>query len=376
MRGVFGADGLPGSERRLRLVIGRVRDAMMQEGLVVCRNDGRIAYVNDNVCEMLARKREEMLDRSGASFLGDMHARALLTTVHRDAKSASEWHHAELRTKDGRSIVVHAAIYRVEDRGGHYAGCFIVLTDVTARVRAEAAVRRSESDLRLLSAQLLSAQELERQRIARELHDSIGQAMGGLKYELENYAARVAASGSSEADTLHQLVGKMQSVVDEVRRIAMNLRPSTLDDLGILPTLGWFCREFRAVYGEYNVVTVVDVSEEEIADPVKTAIYRIVQEAFNNVVTHARARHISLEMKSKDGQVELCIRDDGVGFDPSKFASTDEKARGLGMASMRERAEGTGGKFRLESLSGHGTTLTVTWPCRGAVERYAAAPQW
>jgi signal transduction histidine kinase len=151
----------------------------------------------------------------------------------------------------------------------------------------------------------------------------------------------------------------MQSVIDEVRRISMNLRPSTLDDLGILPTLGWFMREFSATYGQIELNTLVDVEEEEIAAPLKTAIYRIVQEAFHNVVTHSGARRVSLVLRRRERQLELQVQDDGAGC----VARVGSKERGgLGLATMRERAEVTGGRFSLRSEPGNGTIVAVSWP--------------
>jgi signal transduction histidine kinase len=212
--------------------------------------------------------------------------------------------------------------------------------------------------MRLLSAQLVAAQELERQRIARELHDSVGQALGGMKFGLESCEAQLGA-GKDVRRTLRQLAGSMQGVIDEVRRISMDLRPSTLDDLGILPTLGWFMREFSAIYGQIELNTLVDVEEYEIAAPLKTAIYRIVQEAFNNVVTHSGARRVSLVLRRRERKLELQVQDDGAGFD----ATARGKGRGgLGLATMRERAEVTGGRFSLRSAAGTGSTVAVSWP--------------
>jgi signal transduction histidine kinase len=297
--------------------------------------------------------------KPASKYFGPLYGRSLLA----DPALPADRYEVRLAKKGGDALVVQVSAQRVETEEGRHLGCFAVLMDITARANAEAALRRSESDLRLLSAQLLSAQELERQRIARELHDGIGQAMGGIKFSLESCAQSMAAGASpAHAERLRELAAKMQGVVEEVRRISMNLRPSTLDDLGILPTLGWFCREFQAVYGQFHVETMVDVLEDAIAPQVKTAIYRIVQEAFNNVVVHSRARNISLDLTIEDGLIELRIQDDGSGFEPKRFASTDDKARGLGLASMRERAEATGGRFRLVSERGRGTRIHARWP--------------
>jgi signal transduction histidine kinase len=219
--------------------------------------------------------------------------------------------------------------------------------------------------VRLLSAQFMAAQELERRRIALELHDGIGQALGGVKFGLESCEALIASGASgAAAQKIAGLVARIQSVVEEVRRISMNLRPSTLDDLGILPTLGWFAREFRAIYQQPHLATLVDVSEDEIAVPIKTAIYRIVQEACNNVVTHSMARKVSLILRRYRSHIELQVHDDGAGFDPAGFTVADDSGRGLGLASMRERAEVTGGRFSLHSQASQGTTVRVVWPRR------------
>jgi signal transduction histidine kinase len=151
-------------------------------------------------------------------------------------------------------------------------------------------------------------------------------------------------------------------MIEEVRRIAMNLRPSTLDDLGILPTLGWFCREFRGLHPQLAVAAIVEVREEEIADALKTALYRIVQEAFNNVVTHAGARNISLSLQRVDHHIRLRIADDGKGFDEQALARLDGNAGGLGLASMRQRVESAGGRFSIGSKPGEGTTIVAVWP--------------
>ena len=264
-------------------------------------------------------------------------------------------HEIELRTKAERPLVLEVCSERIEASDGTLLGVLSVMLDITSRANA---LRHSESEMRLLSAQLMAAQELERQRIARELHDSIGQALGGVKFGLESCEAQLDA-GEPLAHTLHQLAARMQGVMDEVRRISMNLRPSTLDDLGILPTLGWFMREFSAIYRQIELKTLVDVDEEEIAAPLKTAIYRIVQEAFNNVVAHSGARRVSLVLRRRERKLELQVQDDGAGFDPG---ARRKPRGGLGLATMRERAEVTGGRFSLRSEACGGTTVAVSWP--------------
>jgi PAS domain S-box-containing protein len=338
------------SDRKLRLVLGRLSEAML-EGIVLFGGRGEITYANDNLCRMLGRTRGELVGQAGADFFQGIHWPS-------HGARPGERYETELRTKAGRAIVVEVCNERIEAGDGTLAGSLAVMIDITARANA---LRQSESEVRLLSAQFVAAQELERQRIARELHDGIGQALGGVKFALEGCEAQIAGGcGEAAKQTLRVLSSRMQEVIDEVRRVSMNLRPSTLDDLGILPTLGWFTREFRAIYTpQVKLDTIVEVGEEEIAVPVKTAIYRIVQEAFNNVVTHSGARRVALALRRRGGQIELQVQDDGAGFDAAARA---EERSGLGLATMRERAEVTGGRFALRSEKGRGTTVSVIWP--------------
>ena len=347
LRGLLGGETAGAANRRLKLVLGRLSEAML-EGIALFNREREVVYVNEAACQMLGCTRDELIGKRAQPYFGEIGARA------RRARSGGRYE-VELRTKADRPLVLEVCSERIEASDGSLLGVLSVMLDITARAHA---LRQSESEMRLLSAELVAAQELERQRIARELHDSVGQALGGLKFGLESCEAQLG-QGEPLAHSLRQLAGRMQEVIEEVRRISMNLRPSTLDDLGILPTLGWFMREFSAIYRQVELRTLVDVDEEQIAAPLKTAIYRIVQEAFNNVVTHSRARRVSLVLRRRERRLELQIQDDGAGFDPG--ARRRERS-GLGLATMRERAEVTGGRFVLRSEAGRGTTVSVSWP--------------
>jgi len=362
MRGLLQQQGPAVSERQVDLLLAWLSGSTL-EGLVLCNRSAHVLYVNDSLCQMLGRARAELIGRSAAQYFGDMYARFLEAMAQSGGASPFDRYETELRRPTGEALVVRVSTQRIDGADGEHLGCFALVMDISARAKTEAALRQSESELRLLSAQLLAAQELERQRIARELHDEIGQALGGIKFSLETCEALVT-SGSAPAavGALQRLSHKIQSVVEEVRRIAMDLRPSMLDDLGILPTLGWFTREFKNLYTHLTLETLVDVCEQDITAPVKTAIYRIAQEACNNVVTHSQAHKLSLILRRSGNRVELVVHDDGIGFDPAEFAAVDKAGRGLGLASIRERAEMTGGKLRLDSAPGRGTTIQVRWP--------------
>lgn len=344
-------------EQGLNLTLGLVSDAFF-EGLALFNRDGCIAYANVTLCRLLGRQRGELVGRPARAIFGARNARTLLGMDSRTGR-----HEMKLSVARGRPRFVRVAVQRIGTGDGEEVGCFAVLMDITARAEAEAALRRSESDLRLLSAQLLAAQELERRRIAHELHDGIGQSLGGLKCTLEACEALIAKGAVEEAaQRLRRSGERVRTMCEEVRRIAMGLRPSTLDDLGILATLGWLAREFRSEHAHIDLEARIDVHEDEIPPPAKTAIYRIAQEALNNVVSHARARHVGLWLQREPSRVELLVRDDGVGFEPARYAAVDGNGRGLGLASMRERAEASGGRLQLRSAPGGGTEIRVVWP--------------
>ena len=362
MHGLLLADRAGVSKREVELLPARLIDAML-EGVAICDRAHLIVYVNHRLCHMLGRSAGELVGKPAWSLFGEDYPRSVMAAGDAEGGCSSSPYEAELFSKDGARIVVEIATQRIERECGLCLGSFALLTDITLRANTQRALQRSESDLRLLSAQLWKTQELERQRIARELHDGIGQSLGGIKFSLESCCALIEAGNANAALVgVQQQTRKIRDLVEEVRRIAMDLRPSTLDDLGILATIGWFSREFRSIYGQVRLETTVDAMEDEIVPPLKTAIYRIIQEATNNVVTHSGARNIWLTMKSVGQHIELRIADDGSGFNPGKFSVPDENARGLGLASMRERAEATGGRLRIESQDGRGTAVVATWP--------------
>ena len=234
---------------------------------------------------------------------------------------------------------------------------------IRERERAEEDLRDSEKALRLLSTQLLTAQEDERKRISRELHDTIGQSLSAVKFTVENVLQELGEEGSVKGvRTLESTVRMVQEAVEEVRRIQKNLRPPTLDDLGLLATISWFCREFEGVYSDIRIEREVDLEEESVPDPLKIVIYRVMQEALNNVTKHSRAKAVRLALRKNDGRIEIEIRDNGVGFDPKEVFSRNESERGLGLFSMKERTELSEGRFSVEAARDEGTKILASWP--------------
>ncbi|MBP1698530.1 MAG: putative two component system sensor histidine kinase, partial [Deltaproteobacteria bacterium] len=212
-------------------------------------------------------------------------------------------------------------------------------------------------------SQLLTAQESERKRIALELHDGIGQMLTAIKFKVESLLQeKGTGKARAKEKSFEAIIPMVRESVEEVRRMQMDLRPSTLDDLGVLATLGWFCREYQKIYSHIRIEKEVGLKEDEVSTPLKVVLYRMTQEAMNNVAKHSQADLIHLSLRRRENEIELVIRDNGMGFDLEKILSLKGFKGGLGLSSMRERAELSGGKFMIESTQGKGTTVRASWP--------------
>ncbi|MGO9021215.1 MAG: response regulator [Syntrophobacteraceae bacterium] len=220
-------------------------------------------------------------------------------------------------------------------------------------------LKESREGLKLLASQLIRAQEDERKRIAREMHDSIGSSLSAVKFCVENATAQLTEHPGVR-ESFIMLSKAMEQAIDESRRIMMDLRPSLLDDFGIIATIGWFCRRFESIYTDIPVEKDIRLEESQVPENLKIIVFRIIQEAMNNSAKHSRASKISLGLSSENGCIALRVRDDGVGFDLAAVTSKGPGAK-FGLVSMRERAELSGGEFEIESIRKRGTTISVRW---------------
>jgi PAS domain S-box-containing protein len=224
-----------------------------------------------------------------------------------------------------------------------------------------AALEKANEELRRFPSMLISAQEEERKRLGAELHDGIGQTLVAVKLRVE--AALLAKEEGNLKDALEklqQVAPSLRNVIRETRVIYTGLRPAMLDNLGLVSTLQWFCREFQNLHPNCSIRLLTMVEAESIPERLKVVIFRITQEALNNVAKHSRAETVTISLSSMGNSIELDVADDGVGMDPELDQETG--SRSLGLTSMRERAEFTGGSFSIESARGKGTTVRAFWP--------------
>lgn len=229
-------------------------------------------------------------------------------------------------------------------------------------VNANEALRMSEEEFRLLSSKLLTIQEEERKRIAGELHDTIGQTLAALKYWVEMILHSRDSIDTAEAmDKLKLFVPALQQSIEETRAIYMGLRPTILDNLGVVATIQWLRQQFDKLHPKHHIELALEVAEDEIPERLKIVIFRTVQESLNNVAKHSRAEWVDLSLSKSNGTVALAVADDGVGMDMDAVLARTGARGCLGLTGMRERVELSGGFFSFESAPGEGTTVRASW---------------
>jgi len=216
----------------------------------------------------------------------------------------------------------------------------------------------ASDDKRPLGRHLILAQEIERKRIASELHDGIAQSAGVIKYNIEASIERLSqADNSLDLSLLESVVDQTRSLLEEVRRISTNLAPSMLDDFGLCVALQWLCDEFRSESCDFQPDCSTCVDESSLPHPVKIAVFRVAQEALNNISKHASASTVNVDVSMSSQALQLEVRDNGVGL--AMGSSSD--SHGSGLHNMRERVESTHGKFSIESATEKGTVIRATW---------------
>lgn len=329
--------------------------------------EGRIVRVNRTELELLGYSHEEMVGRPVWEFVVDQaESKQAVAEKLSGLLPPSRAFERAYRRKDGTILPVLIEDRLLRDTEGNILGIRSTIQDITLRKEAEQRLKESRQELRQLAAQLLHVQENERKELARELHDGLGQILAGIRFTVEETIRKGSKEGPSAIGSQWGMVlSLVQEGIEETRRIQMALRPSILDDLGIVATLSWFCREFEKVYSGIRIERQIDLHEEEVPDSLKTVVYRIVQEALNNISKHSGAKNVKIQLSKENSRLELRIEDDGQGFDPSRICSEKDGMPGFGLTSMKERTELSGGTFTLTSAVGKGTRIRASWSCPG-----------
>jgi PAS domain S-box-containing protein len=339
---------LQGAEHEYRVLI-----ESMNEGALTLTADKTILYANQCFARMVKCPLEQVTGTSFRRFLSEEDRATLRPLMKRPGKSGSKIQ-VSLRAGNGSQMPAQISIRPLARNGANRATVSMVVTDLTA-------ARRNEEMLRALTRRLVQAQEAERGRVALELHDHITQLLCAVLVRSQALADKLSArDGPSkrEAIKLREMLGQ---TAEEVERISRNLRPSVLDELGLVFVLRDTSAEFTERTGVSVKLACAPLAARLSADTELT-LFRIFQEVLKNVERHASARHVTVHLTQTGNFVQMAVHDDGIGFDPAHYPARRNGKGGLGLLGMRERAAYVGGALKVKSVGRAGTEIEVRIP--------------
>jgi PAS domain S-box-containing protein len=349
---------LKSSEMRYRRLFEAAQDGI----LILNAETGQIDDVNPFLTDMLGYTREQLLGNKLweiGPFKDTKASKAEFGELQREAYVRYE--DLPLETSAGKSINVEFVSNLYQVNGGKVIQCNI--RDITKRKQAEGKLKESRQRLQTLSRRLVKIQETERRHLARELHDEIGQ---GLTVAELNLQAMLQLLGTGAlAPRLQESLYAVERVQEQVHDLSLNLRPSMLDDLGLEPALRWYTERQAALAGLQAEVRAAPL-EQRLDPAIETECFRVAQEALTNVVKHAKAHTVTVELTRSDEQVHLWVRDDGVGFDVASVRNQAVRGASLGVLSMEERATLAGGGVQYHATPGRGTEVHAWFPLKWA----------
>lgn len=344
------------SEEKFRKLFHSIPDAISLTDIA----DGTILEVNDSFCRITGWDREALIGRRSEDLKLWSSPRDEFVSQLKQKGRVTDFV-GKIRTRKGTRLTMMVSAETLELN--QHMCILTVARDITRQIRIDRELKQNRKQLHDLSARLLRSQEDERRRISRELHDELGQALTVMELNFNQLEKTVSRHLKQiDRDRLHDTIKLIDHLEQQVRELSLELRPLMLDELGLVPTINWYVDRFRNRTG-INVSTTVAEIDENVPDSMATAVFRILQESLTNILRHARADTVGIDLQNGDGLLTLTITDNGCGFNVAEVLNNPEPVQKVGLVGIRERAELLSGSFKIQSRPGSGTRLTVKIPC-------------
>ena len=356
---------------------------------MICRwtPDKKLTFANEAFCRFFDCSLDELIGNSLNSRIFEEDAQIMASSLDRLSRE-TPYTDVECRFRIGDGIRwtrwTHQAFF---DDEGHVQEIQSVISDISRQKEIEKKLREEKSDLeqhirdrttelevkhkelkrknlqiKRLVRKTQDTMETDRRAIAKELHDSIGASLTAIKFSLEQRLSEMEGLPASGYLSFEKILAYLSDTIKETKRISHGLRPSTLDDLGLLITLEEHTKKMHDIYPDIDFVRYFDIEEGQIPETLKIVIYRVVQEALNNACKHSGATVVTIALEKNNGRIVLEVRDNGCGFEVALQGHDGKKLEGYGIESMRDRVEIFDGTFKIESEPGEGTCLKASLP--------------
>ncbi len=337
------------SEERYRELFENARDAMYVHDL-----EGNYISINHAAEKLSGYTREEIVGHNFSEFIASEHISNVRNRFcGKLAKRGETTYEVEVIAKDGRRVPVEVSSRAIYENG--------VIVGVQGTARDITERKQAQDALQMFSRQLIEAQEEERRRIARELHDQIGQVLTAVKMNL--HTVQRVCNGTEAGPHIKDNIEAVDEALRLVRDLSVDLRPPLLDDLGLVTALHWYIDRYAKRTGlAAKVIVDLEDPNERFSREIETACFRIAQEALTNVVRHARAKGVTLHLVKDANLLRLSVKDDGVGFDPETLQRRAPRAVTLGLLGMKERAHAAAGDVEIDSKISKGTEIRLKLP--------------